>query len=149
MIPMNPYPRGIMKKLTEKDFSFICPMAWDEMPESANGRFCAGCRKEVFDLSNCTVGEVRELQRKHGTICGSIKVVRAAAVAASLTAAACQDGGTTRLSGAPLPPPSGQTRGPDLTLGEIAAIPDGAPKQESVILGKICVPQKAVGEAGE
>lgn len=48
-----------MKKLTEKHFSFICPMVWDDMPESANGRFCAGCRKEVFDLSNCSIGEVR------------------------------------------------------------------------------------------
>lgn len=138
-----------MKKLTEKDFSFICPMVWDEMPESANGRFCAGCRKEVFDLSNCSVGEVRELQRKHGPICGSIKVVRAAAVAASLSAAACQDGGTHRLSGAPLPPPKSQTPDPDLRVGEIAALPVEKPAQEPIVLGKIRLPEKAEGETGE
>ena len=117
-----------MEKLTEKDFSFICPMVWDEMPESANGRFCAGCRKEVFDLSNCSVGEVRELQRKHGPICGSIKVVRAAAVAASLSAAACQDGGTARTTGAPF---------------------QEKPEREVVVPGMICLPEKAEGETGE
>ena len=138
-----------MEKLTEKDFSFICPMVWDEMPESANGRFCAGCRKEVFDLSNCSVGEVRELQRKHGPICGSIKVVRAAAVAASLSAAACQDGGTHRLSGAPLPPPKSQNRDPDLRVGEIAALPVEKPEREVVVPGMICLPEKAEGESGE
>jgi hypothetical protein len=138
-----------MKKLTEKDFSFVCPMVWDEMPKSANGRFCAGCRKEVFDLSSCSVGEVRELQRKHGSICGSIKVVRAAAVAASLTAAACQDGGMTRTTGTPLPPPKDQSENPNRTLGEIAAPPEEKPAQQPMVLGKICLPEESKKKSGE
>ena len=135
-----------MEKLTEKHFSFICPMVWDEMPESENGRFCAGCRKEVFDLSNCTIGEVRELQRKHGPICGSIKVIRAAAVAASLTAAACQDIAPTRTMGKPLPPPKNETPNPGLLLGEIAPPQQEKPAQEVRLPGIICLLEQPEGE---
>jgi len=81
-------PLTIMKMLTENHFSFKCPMNWDEMEVSANGRFCGKCRKEVFDLSNCSIDEVIALQRRHGSICGSIKV---AVAAVSLSAAACND----------------------------------------------------------
>ncbi len=80
-----------MKKLTEKHFSFKCPMNWDEMEVSSNGRFCSKCQKEVFDLTNCSIDEVIALQRKHGPICGSIRVMQAATVAISLSAAACQN----------------------------------------------------------
>lgn len=107
-----------MNKLTENQFAFICPMQWDAMASSTNGRFCDKCRKEVFDLSNCSIDEVIALQRKHGSICGSIRV---ATVAVSLATAACQtstadpttveslrsgDKGITRnvISGAPMPP---------------------------------------------
>ena len=85
-----------MDRLTENDFSFKCPMNWDEMEVSANGRFCNRCRKEVYDLTNCSIDEVIALQRKHGPICGSIKV---AVAAISLSAAAC------RMMGPPNPPP--------------------------------------------
>ena len=67
-------------------------MNWDEMQVSANGRFCGKCRKEVFDLTNCSMDEVIALQKKHGAICGSIRV---AAVAFTLSAAACQNGTKT------------------------------------------------------
>ena len=80
-----------MKKLTENHFSFKCPMNWDEMQVSDNSRFCGKCRKEVFDLTNCSIDEVIALQRKHGAICGSIRL---AAVAISLSTAACQNGPT-------------------------------------------------------
>ncbi|MEO7101383.1 MAG: hypothetical protein ABI162_18675 [Luteolibacter sp.] len=81
-----------MKKLTENHFSFKCPMDWDGMALSDNGRFCSKCQKEVFDLTNCSIDEVIALQRKHGPICGSIRVMQAATVAISLSAAACQNG---------------------------------------------------------
>lgn len=80
-----------MNKLTENHFSFKCPMSWDAMAVTENGRFCAKCRKEVFDLTNCSIDEVIALQRKHGPICGSIRVAQVAGVAVSLSAAACQN----------------------------------------------------------
>ena len=88
-----------MSKLTENHFSFKCPMNWDQMEASANGRFCGKCRKEVFDLTNCSIDEVIALQRKHGPICGSIRVAQVAAVAVSLSAAACQNGPPERTMG--------------------------------------------------
>jgi hypothetical protein len=78
-----------MNQLTENHLSFQCPMQWDAMAASPHGRFCGKCRKEVFDLSNCSIDEVIALQRKHGSICGSIRV---ATVAVSLATAACQNG---------------------------------------------------------
>ena len=78
-----------MNKLTDQHFSFKCPMNFNAMQPSANGVFCNKCSKEVFDLTDCTIDEVIALQRKHGRICGSIRVMPLVAVAASLSAAAC------------------------------------------------------------
>ena len=61
------------------------------MKASAKGRFCSQCKKEVFDLTNCSLDEVRALQQEHGSICGSIRVMSVAAVAASLSVAACEN----------------------------------------------------------
>lgn len=85
-----------MNRLNESHFSFKCPMSFEGMTPTESGRFCDQCRKEVFDLTDCTLEEVAELQKKHGPICGSIRVARTAAVVAmSLSAAACQDGKAT------------------------------------------------------
>lgn len=78
-------------------------MNWDDMKTTANGKFCSKCRKEVFDLTDCSVDEVRDLQDKHGSICGSIRMAQAAVVALSLSAAACQK--VVRTTGAPHPMP--------------------------------------------
>ena len=96
-----------MNKLTENHFSFKCPMNWNEMSVSDNGHFCSKCRKEVFDLTNCSIDEVIALQKKHGPICGSIRVARAAAVAISLSAAACQNTQPARTTGTPVAHPAG------------------------------------------
>ncbi len=92
-----------MNRLTENHFSFKCPMNWDDMKPMANGRFCDRCMKEVFDLTNCSLDEVAALQRKHGSICGSIRMAQAAVVAASLTVAACKETLGNRTTGAPMP----------------------------------------------
>ena len=82
-----------VNKLTDRHFSFICPMSFEGMTPSENGRFCNRCHKEVFDLTDCSLEEVAALQSKHGQICGSIRVAQVAAVAAlSLSAAACREG---------------------------------------------------------
>jgi len=101
-----------MNKLTANHFSFKCPMSWDEMAASENGRFCGKCRKEVFDLTNCSIDEVIALQRKHGPICGSIRVAQAAVVAASLSAAACQNEASRRTMGEIRPPHSSKSSDP-------------------------------------
>lgn len=93
-----------MNRLTDKDFSFKCPMSWDEMETTDKGKFCSKCSKEVFDLTDFSTDEVRALQEKHGSICGSIRIAQAAVVALSLSAAACQK--SVRTTGAPLPPPA-------------------------------------------
>lgn len=97
-----------MNQLTENHFSFQCPMNWDDMEISGSGRHCDKCRKHVFDLTNCSIDEVIALQRKHGPICGTIRVAQVAVVAISLSAAACQSGdqpvNRVHLSGSPRPP---------------------------------------------
>lgn len=126
-----------MDRLTEDHFSFKCPRNWNDMSVSPNGRYCAHCRKEVFDLTNCSVDEVIALQRKHGSICGSIRVARAAAVAVSLSAAACNDGSTSRTTGTPLPPPPSHKTdhsSSNEVVGVVAPVP---PKDEVVVPGRI------------
>lgn len=91
-----------MNKLTENHFSFKCPMNWDDMEVSGSGRHCCKCRKQVFDLTNCTIDEVIALQRKHGPICGSIKVIQTATIAISLSAAACQNVSSPRIVDKPV-----------------------------------------------
>lgn len=76
-------------------------MSWDDMEASANGKFCSKCRKEVFDLTNCSTDEVRALQEKHGSICVSIRLAQAAVVALSLSTAACHK--AVRTTGVPFP----------------------------------------------
>jgi len=73
-------------------------MNWDEMEVSGDSRHCLKCNKHVFDLTNCSIDEVIALQRKHGPICGSIKL---AAIALSLSTAACQN---LKQDGAAAPP---------------------------------------------
>jgi hypothetical protein len=115
----------LMNRLTDKHFSFKCPMNWDSMQATDNGRFCGKCRKEVFDLTNCSLDEVRELQQKHGSICGSIRVMGAAAVAISLSTAACQK----------------ENRKPDSvrTTGELPSPSQVAMPQEPRVMGDVCI----------
>ena len=120
-----------MPRLTENHFSFKCPMSWDTMEVSANGRYCGKCRKEVFDLTNCSLDEVSALQRKHGSICGSIRV---AAVAVSLTAAACQNTSPPRTTGTPRPV-GHETEGPfNIVAGGISPLPSDS---DDRLLGEI------------
>lgn len=64
-------------------------MDFNAMQSSTNGVFCNKCSKEVFDLTDCSIDEVIALQRKHGKICGLIRIMPLAAAAVSLSAAAC------------------------------------------------------------
>lgn len=90
-----------MSKLTEEHFSFKCPMRWDEMEVAGDQRHCSKCRKRVYDLTDCSIDEVIALQRKHGSICGSIRVAKVAVAAISISAAACQNTPGPRMLGTP------------------------------------------------
>lgn len=126
-----------MSRLTDKDFSFKCPMSWDDMKTTANGKFCSKCRKEVFDLTNCSVDEVRDLQDKHGSICGSIRVAQAAVVALSLSTAACQK--MERTTGAPLPMPD-NAKGSQTKSDNKANTKPVQPENPPRLMGEICPP---------
>lgn len=126
-----------MNRLTDKDFSFKCPMSWDDMEDSTSGKFCSKCRKEVFDLTNCSVDEVRDLQEKHGSICGSIRVAQAAVVALSLSAAACQK--MQRTTGAPLPMPE-STKASQTKAAYKANSKPFKPENTPRLMGEICPP---------
>lgn len=127
-----------MNRITDKDFSFKCPMSWDDMEDSASGKFCSKCRKEVFDLTNCSTDEIHALQTKHGSICGSIRVAQAAVVAFSLSAAACQKAvpttGTPRL----IAPPINNAQSATATEGKKRS--DNKPENEARLLGEVCPP---------
>ena len=130
-----------MNQLTDKDFSFKCPMSWDDMEATANGKFCSKCRKEVFDLTNCSTDEVRAMQDKHGSICGSIRVAQAAVVALSLSAAACQKAEPTTGTPRIITPPSNNTQSATDTEGEKNQTTIPPKPSAPMILGEICPPK--------
>ena len=111
------------------------------MEDSANGKFCSKCRKEVFDLTNCSVDEVRALQDKHGSICGSIRVAQVAAVALSLSAAACNEVTPTTGTPRPIAPQRNNAQSASDTDGEKYQ-PTNPPKSGApMLLGEICPPK--------
>ena len=126
----------IMNKLNESHFSFKCPMNWDDMSPSSNGRFCSKCSKEVYDLTNCTLDEIRELQSRKGSICGMIRIMSTATVAAaSLSLAACkkEDSNKGNVVGEiPASVPENL-----ILLGDVCPIPTPPPQPETNIRGKI------------
>lgn len=112
---------------TEKNLSFVCPMNFGEMPESANGRYCGKCSKEVFDLTNCSIDDVIALQKKHGSICGAVRATAVAATAAAaISLAACK---------------TSEPEGP--SIGTIAI------EDHSVLAGMICAPEDLEASKGE
>lgn len=137
-----------MVRLTEKNFSYKCPMNWSEMEASANGRFCSQCQKEVFDLTNCSIDQVRALQQKHGSICGSIRLMGAAAVVASLSMAACKEKVSEPDTGkkeeipkeqvASVPTESEQAEPPQKRDATIPV--DPVIENPPIMMGVICVP---------
>jgi|LakMenE18May11ns_1017448.scaffolds.fasta_scaffold9908416_3 hypothetical protein len=133
--------QSIMNRVTDKDFSFKCRMIWDDMEDSANGKFCSKCRKEVFDLTNCSADEVRALQDKHGSICGSIRVAQAAVVALSLSAAACQKVEPTTGTPRRIAPPSNTTQRLTETESEKDQTTNPPKPSTPMILGEICPPK--------
>ena len=117
------------------------------MEDSANGKFCSKCRKEVFDLTNCSTDEVYALQAKHGSICGSVRVAQAAVVALSLSAAACKK--EPQIMGKLCPAPSSQNTNTQDDSGADNATPietPVTPEDKPRIMGQVCPPKPSTEE---
>ena len=126
----------IMNKLNENHFSFKCPMNWDDMTPSSNGRFCGKCSKEVHDLTNCSLDEIRELQRRKGSICGMIRILSTATVAAtSLGLAACKKEDSNKVIVVGEVPASAPEN--VMMLGDIGPIPKSPTENDPTIRGLI------------
>lgn len=124
-----------MNRLNESHIPIKCPMKVENMQATNKGHFCGKCQTEVFDLTNCSMDEIRALEKKHGPICGSIRVAQAATVAISLAAAACQE---QRAPGKISPPPAEQQA--EITESK---------KPTPPLLGKIRVPPEIEKEKAE
>lgn len=116
-----------MEKITDKHFSFKCPMDFTAMSPSANGVFCSKCSKEVFDLTDCSIDDVIALQRKHGRICGSIRIMPLAATAVALSTAACSSMAGSVGATSPVGPERNYSVGAD-----------GRPDCDQVSGGEVC-----------
>jgi hypothetical protein len=126
-----------MNRINESHFSFKCPMSWNDMEATDLGRFCGKCKKEVFDLTNCSINEIRDLEQKNGPICGTIRMAQVATVAISLAAAACEE----KKENGP-PPVVGIVCMTDEQHEENADVPEGAPEPE--VLGQLKVPREDI-----
>lgn len=103
-------------RFTQDDFSFICPMQWDDMQAVDKGRFCDKCEQTVVDVSDCSLDDVATMQRKDPAICVAIKTLATTGIALSI--AAC--------SSAPPPAPMHVTAGvprPSLPIHVLAGKP--------------------------
>ena len=72
--------------LSEKDFSFVCPMKIEDMKEISGGYFCNECEKKVHDVSHMTQEEYKQLVSKTENICVTFKKVATVSLALSLAA---------------------------------------------------------------
>ena len=77
-------------ELSEKDFSFVCPLKTVDMTAINGGYFCDSCEKKVHDVSSMTKDEYRQLLSKTENICVTFKKVATVSLALSLTACTSQ-----------------------------------------------------------
>jgi hypothetical protein len=47
--------------------AFVCTQNWNDLRRTENGRYCTGCKKEVFDFTHLTTQEVNKLEKG---VCG-------------------------------------------------------------------------------
>lgn len=107
--------------LKPEHFSYKCPLKLSDLDQTDGGHFCAKCSKDIYDLTDCSLEEIVQLQRRKGSICG---FVRAVGVTSMVGLAACSDEN------------SANDAQPDV---------DAKPGiQQSEIMGEICVPEKEI-----
>ena len=108
--------------LKPEHFSYKCPLKISDLEETENGHFCAKCSKDIHDLTDCSLDEIRELQRRKGSICG---FVRAIGVTSMVSLAACSDEENAGNNGPGNP-----------------NAPEGQPIEQPELLGDICIPEE-------
>ena len=108
--------------LKPEHFSYKCPLKISDLEETENGHFCAKCSKDIHDLTDCSLDEIRELQRRKGSICG---FVRAISVTSVVSLAACSDEENAGNKGNANP-------------GEAQP----APVEQPELMGDICIPEE-------
>ena len=81
-------------ELSEKDFSFVCPIKTGDMTAINGGYFCDSCEKKVHDVSSMTKDEYRQLLSKTENICVTFKKV--VTVSLVLGMAACASAAKTK-----------------------------------------------------
>jgi len=96
-------------------FSFRCPLQLSDLDKTEVGYYCSQCRKDIYDLSDCSLDEIRDLQKRKGAICGFVRVV---GVSSMMSIAACS-----------------KTEHADHT-----ADPETPPIEQRIEMGEICVP---------
>jgi len=72
--------------LSEKDFSFVCPMKTEDMTAVEGGYFCGECDKKVHDVSGMSKDEYSQLLSKTENVCVTFKKVATVSLALSLAA---------------------------------------------------------------
>ena len=77
-----------MKKttLTQKDFSFICPLKTEDMDVVDGGYFCGKCEKKVHDVTNMSQEDFQTLKKNSENLCVAIKKVAAVSLVLGLSA---------------------------------------------------------------
>jgi hypothetical protein len=73
-------------ELSEKDFSFVCPLKTEDMTAIEGGYFCGECEKKVHDVSGMTKCEYDALVSKTDNVCVTFKKVATVSLALSLAA---------------------------------------------------------------
>ena len=76
--------------LKPEHFSYQCPLKISDLEKTEDGHFCAKCSKDIHDLSDCSIEDIIELQRRKGSICG---FVRAVSLTSMVGLAACSKSG--------------------------------------------------------
>ncbi|MDX1680389.1 MAG: hypothetical protein R3242_06635 [Akkermansiaceae bacterium] len=111
--------------LKPEHFSFKCPLRISDLEKTGDGgHFCAKCSKDIHDLTDCSIEEVIELQRRKGSICG---FVRAVSVTSLVSLAACSDE---------------ENAAKHQDEGKIPPKPEVPEKIQPELMGDICVPEE-------
>jgi len=110
-------------------FTYKCPLKISDLEQTDGGYFCAKCSKDIHDLTDCSLDEVRELQRRKGSICG---FVRAVSVTSLVGLAACSKSGEEANRGAK---PDDNSK---------PAVEQPIPVETPELMGDVCVPEEDI-----
>ena len=88
-------------ELSEKDFSFVCPLQTEDMTVVEGGYFCGECKQKVHDVSGMTKDEYSQLVSKTENVCVTFKKVATVSLVLSLAACATESNNTKKLTGFP------------------------------------------------